>query len=452
MSDTLAKTPIYIRGKRWRTAESKEHSHQKRAKRRLYYPMRHQEPEQNSQSSMTLDREVLNSSNDVRSNLEQKKSLSRSSSRRRARSRARGNRRTSSIESLPAELIEKIFLMCLDCNFPLASPLVAAVLSSESIFRMLTLLAFWDHACDVKKIGRIERVFEDADHSVIPSPHELQSAILRFRWFNMRRLQALRLEVFDMCIAHGCFKEEFNFHDGEMERMKLFIENNKSTYLPMATETFRGRYGRDLSPEEIQVLLDKNYPIHNELTVSIGPVIRFSVEHRGFPQKSFCFPTNPSILPDVTIRGSPWTPRKVAFLGYIVDYLRFYLPEAVRFQPPHPDGVEIWCAVSSSEDARNEGINSALIEGNVEALRKIIEVAYFDVEIGGGPIIFSPEQFHTAIQHANGQTDVLQCMIDSTTWHLDPDSELTEYALELKEQGHSLGEEILARMSAVNIQ
>lgn len=451
MSDTLGKTPIYIRGKRWRTTESKEHFEQKRAKRRLYYPRRHHYSEQIPQSPMTPSRGVSVSSSHVRHNLEDEEGWSQNSLRHQSRNRARRKGKLSPIESLPAELLEKIFLMCLDCNFPLASPHIAAVLSSESIFRLLTLLAFWDHACDVRKIGNIERVFEDVDHNAIPSPYELQSAILKFRWFSIHRLQTLRLEVFDMCISHGCFNKDFNFHNGELERMKSFIGKNKSTYLPMVTEKFRGRYGSPLSPQEIQALLDKNYPLHNELTVNIGPVIRLSVDHRGFPQKSFSFPMNPSVLPDIRIRGSPWTPGKIAFLDYVIDCLRFYLPEGARAQPLSPTVTEMWCALSLSEDARNDGITSALMEGNIDALRKVIEITYFDVENGSGPMMYSPEQFHTAIKYANGQTDILQCMIDSTTARLDPDPQLTEYALELKEQGHSLGEEILARMSTVQI-
>ena len=53
-------------------------------------------------------------------------------------------RQLSTIESLPVELIEKIFLHSLNVNLALASPYLASALSSERIYRLLILLAFWE--------------------------------------------------------------------------------------------------------------------------------------------------------------------------------------------------------------------------------------------------------------------------------------------------------------------
>lgn len=48
------------------------------------------------------------------------------------------------IESLPVELIQKIFLLSLNVNLPRASPYLAAALSNEGVYKVLILLAFWD--------------------------------------------------------------------------------------------------------------------------------------------------------------------------------------------------------------------------------------------------------------------------------------------------------------------
>ena len=50
----------------------------------------------------------------------------------------------SILESLPVELIEKIFLYSLNVNLPRASVALTSALSSERIYRALILLAFWD--------------------------------------------------------------------------------------------------------------------------------------------------------------------------------------------------------------------------------------------------------------------------------------------------------------------
>ena len=55
------------------------------------------------------------------------------------------NPKLSNLESLPVELIEKIFLYSLNTNLPRASPHLAAALSSEQIYRLLILLAFFNN-------------------------------------------------------------------------------------------------------------------------------------------------------------------------------------------------------------------------------------------------------------------------------------------------------------------
>ena len=50
----------------------------------------------------------------------------------------------SALETLLSELLEKIFLYSITVNFVRASPFLAAAVSSERLYRLLILLAFWD--------------------------------------------------------------------------------------------------------------------------------------------------------------------------------------------------------------------------------------------------------------------------------------------------------------------
>ena len=64
--------------------------------------------------------------------------------RERSEQQKKQHRKLSALETLPTELLEKIFLYSLNVNYAHASPFLAAAVSSERIYRLLILLAFWD--------------------------------------------------------------------------------------------------------------------------------------------------------------------------------------------------------------------------------------------------------------------------------------------------------------------
>lgn len=89
----------------------------------------------------------------------------------------------SRLESLPMELIQKIFFHALEFNMPLASPSLTASLSSQAIYKSLVLLAFSGHNFDQEM-----DLFDDGSLPVNFSGVEkegmlcLQDAILKCRW------------------------------------------------------------------------------------------------------------------------------------------------------------------------------------------------------------------------------------------------------------------------------
>lgn len=48
----------------------------------------------------------------------------------------------SDLEKLPTELLEKVFLYCLNLNLPGSSPIIAAKLSSPTVFIQTVMAAF----------------------------------------------------------------------------------------------------------------------------------------------------------------------------------------------------------------------------------------------------------------------------------------------------------------------
>ena len=116
----------------------------------------------------------------------------------------------SRLESFPAELLEMIFLYSQNVNLPRASPFLAGSLSTERIYRLLILLAFWDdsgldrkimekpmsnNGWDLNKnndaIFRILRPLGSEYRRLSPNERgSLQSAILRCRWCSVERIQS----------------------------------------------------------------------------------------------------------------------------------------------------------------------------------------------------------------------------------------------------------------------
>ena len=90
----------------------------------------------------------------------------------------------SRLESLPVELIEKIFLYSLNANLPRSAPLLAAAVSSERIYRALILLAFWNDTASTPPVTSgttIAKILRPLDY--VPLDHDerkaLQVAIMR---------------------------------------------------------------------------------------------------------------------------------------------------------------------------------------------------------------------------------------------------------------------------------
>lgn len=98
----------------------------------------------------------------------------------------------SFLEKLPTELLEKVFLYCMNLELPRASPVIAGKLSSETVYLHTIISAFgptWD-----RWHGRLKRFLglKGKEPVKINDTSEgdpkLQSAILGLRWATLSRL------------------------------------------------------------------------------------------------------------------------------------------------------------------------------------------------------------------------------------------------------------------------
>ncbi|CAL5868931.1 uncharacterized protein PFLUO_LOCUS3159 [Penicillium psychrofluorescens] len=118
--------------------------------------------------------------------------------------------RLSLLETLPVEIIEQIFLRSLNMNFPRASPALAAAVSSERIYRVLILLAFWDD--DIQDVQTppdpaIARIFAPLEYTPLRSAERarLQDGVFRCAWCTLDRVHAQLSTLMTLTIRRHWF-------------------------------------------------------------------------------------------------------------------------------------------------------------------------------------------------------------------------------------------------------
>lgn len=144
-------------------------------------------------------------------------------------SRKHGRKLTlSRLERLPVELLEKIFLYSLNVDFARCSPFLAAAVSSERIYRLLVLLAFWydpstpesraeQNAVDNNPVSKILRF----DYTPLDDEQRctLQSSILRCRWCTVPRVVKQLPELTRLTVQRYWLDAGIHMESDQQERL-----------------------------------------------------------------------------------------------------------------------------------------------------------------------------------------------------------------------------------------
>ncbi|CZR51543.1 uncharacterized protein PAC_01420 [Phialocephala subalpina] len=103
-------------------------------------------------------------------------------SKKRTMKNLKSRRKMSDLEKLPTEILETVFLFCLNLDLPKASPIIAAKLSSQIVYNKTILTAFgptWERWHGRERNWLQKRNTQPGDFEEDPA---LQSAVLRCRW------------------------------------------------------------------------------------------------------------------------------------------------------------------------------------------------------------------------------------------------------------------------------
>lgn len=131
-------------------------------------------------------------------------------------------KRLSRIESLPVEIIQKIFLLSLEINLPRASIFIARAVSSPVIYRWFVRVAFSSNT----NLGSSRHSFftrdylpEEVDFFLALSDHDkqqrvlLQNAILECRWCTLSVIQRCQQDYFLHVVRRTCKNMRFDPRD-----------------------------------------------------------------------------------------------------------------------------------------------------------------------------------------------------------------------------------------------
>lgn len=329
----------------------------------------------------------------------------------------------SRLETLPVELMEKIFLYCLEVNLPRASPYVATSLTSERIYRLLILLSFWDndHATQLSNYeppDEILKMFRSITYKPLYTEERtgLQAAILDCRWCTQDRIKRQIPALFYLKAQSIGWINNMEESD-KVEFDKIIWEGTWATY--------EGGL---------------------EYELQIKPPFELNVTMPFYPSPVNCRPVSVQCFPNKLLHGKPWTDEKLSFLQFLSKaYGHNHAGYNVLF-PFH---------------TAQEGIHDAIVEQNARALRHLLRLDELFSRINNFKTHRSSfyqlpaEHFRTAVRHSADDPEILKLLVRGSAESIPYDDiEITEWATEAQERGDPFGKWLLDLMlllpSAVN--
>ncbi|KAL4992831.1 hypothetical protein BDW68DRAFT_184019 [Aspergillus falconensis] len=338
-------------------------------------------------------------------------------------------RRLSRLESLPVELIEKIFLYSLNVNLPRCSSSISAAVSSERIYRALTLLAFFDaektvlpniHQQDQDvgsptdpkaaairasetQISRILRPLEYV-HLVKEERRSLQASVVSCRWLTIERLVSLLPDFMRLAIWRYWLPRAHSMSPDQQDILNLFLAR-KTNYLDM--EIVDGDYRRSISVTPPVYLSIRNVGPDGDSTVELTILDVFEI-------------------PDKFLSG--------ADEGFNEAQTRFLEVLRVAGGINRLPSVERINEINFSREAIQQGIHAALVEHNADALTTLLKLDEFTFRCQNHSVdavyALPPEHFRTAVRVARDDPSFFQLLLRASAEFVPyDDSEITHWAV-----------------------
>ena len=276
------------------------------------------------------------------------------------------NSSLSRIERLPTELVQQIFLDCLEVNMIKASTVLGKILSTESTYKLLILFAFFDD--DGVNLVETDN-FKPVSYRRLPVQEKvrLQEAILSSPWCSLKRIQDCMPILTRLTMVQAWHEEHNTTKSLSSEKppnwvKSKFPESNMPDLPPLdkdpALEEYFQVHPRSTDKEGARDTGSVQYlPWIRPYSVRLSRSGRLSKSRNDY--KARLGPRQPSTLatrciPDKLLSGQPWTLEKMQFLKLLRQGFRHLTRDFILQISPA-------ALFSGMADAINENEPTALL-------------------------------------------------------------------------------------------
>ncbi|KAL4917660.1 hypothetical protein BDW62DRAFT_183059 [Aspergillus aurantiobrunneus] len=341
-------------------------------------------------------------------------------------------KRLSRLESLPVELIEKIFLYSLNVNLPRCSRSISAAVSSERVYRALTLLAFWDDsytqvptpmsdsatpgtatstesaaAATAPGATEISALLRPVDYVPLDRDERksLQTSVLRCRWCTIERLLSHLPDLMRLTVYRHWFSANIHMTSDSENSLRSMLAQKGDIY------SFKGT-GKD----------------GNHYTLSIVPIVSITVNCFETEQQTTNGIFSIMEIPDKFLIGTD--------AGFSESHAQFL--EILRMASGFNRSDVAPTEISFSREAIQQGIHTALIERNAEVLTTLLKIDEYTSRgestsaTQSLPYTVPADHFRTAVRVARDDPSLFQLLLRASAESLPADdSEITQWAMDL---------------------
>ncbi|OBT68362.1 hypothetical protein VE03_02929 [Pseudogymnoascus sp. 23342-1-I1] len=254
------------------------------------------------------------------------------------------NRSMTTLERLPTELLEKIFLVSLNFNLPRSSPIIGIKLSNQYIYTTTTVEIFeptWRYNYELlyKQEGTASSSLNPGD---VPGDPELQSSLLRCQWATVSMIQQAE-KAWLLTAPQKPVKQEVE-GVAQARSHSQTSDSEQFTYAEVSAPA------KELSDDSELQSFDGQYAEFSQLThpeaareegMTATPKFRWETPLKIHPHTE---------MPESLLRG-PWSPDMVMYL--------FWLIRA---------GARIDYSASTNGEVARQGLDQAILDGNLQIL------------------------------------------------------------------------------------
>ena len=289
-------------------------------------------------------------------------------------------RRLSIFETLPVEIIDKIFLYSLEVNLPRASKIIARTLTSERIYRILILLAFWDDHSRDPLSPALRRILAPVDYKYVGPILEnarraLQHNIFRFRWCTMDRLLRQVPTLMVMTLHRTWLDIGVKMEPNEQAALQRFMNREDDSILEFTGQGPLLPYFADMleSCSEIFPVFNRHSTHVYKLRISPMSHIEIALEgYSGFFSPGLNTLIAPALsllyVPNYLLRGhtTGFTAEDVAFLEMLRMTSKSFKHQDCLMEP--------WPATSINRPLLHKGVTKAIETKNYNAMISLLKL------------------------------------------------------------------------------